>query len=154
MTGTENDITSAIKKLHTISLNPLIEGLNSSEYFLLKILIKLLENSGENGVCVSDITKKMKISAPSVTKILNSLENKELIVRQTDSQRRRNTLVFITEKGILIKKQNDSNISKIMTNVYKRVGRENIIQFLHLSEIIHTAIDEEIKEFSETHSKL
>ncbi len=154
MTGTENDITSAIKKLHSISLNPLISGLNSSEYFLLKVLMKMRENAEVQGVHVSDIAKRMRISAPSVTKILNSLENKELIIRETDRKSRRNTLVCITDKGILIKRQNDSNLAQIMANVYNRVGRENIVQFLQLSELIHNAIDEEIKDFTENHTEL
>lgn len=147
MIGTENDITDAIKKLHSISLNPLITGLNSSEYFLLKILIRLLESSSNNSVHVSDITKKLNISAPSVTKILNGLEKRELITREIDKQNRRNTLVCITEKGTLLKKQNDLNIARLMTNVYNNVGRENIIQFLHLSDLIHRAIDDEIEKF-------
>lgn len=152
MTGTENDITSAIKKLHSISFNPFIDGLNSSEYFLLKILIKLLDNASDCGVHVSDIAQKMRISAPSVTKILNSLESKGLITRETDKKSRRNTFVCITEKGILIKKQNDSNLSTIMKNVYERVGRENIVHFLQLAELIYDAFDEEIKEFTENHT--
>lgn len=148
MTGSENDITSAIKKLHSISFNPIITGLNSSEYFLLKVLLKSCEVSDNNCVKVSDLAKKMRVSAPSVTKILNSLEKKELILRQSDKENRRNTLVFITDKGIEIKKKNDANLSLVMKDVYDRVGRENIIQFLHLAELIQDAFDDEIKAFS------
>lgn len=148
MTGTENDITGIIKKLHSISFNPLIDGINSSEYISLKILIKLLDNSDKNSVHVSDITKKLKTSAPSVTKLLNGLEKKGLVTREIDKENRRNTLVCITEKGIKLKQHNDLILAKFISNVYDRVGRENIVQFLHLSELIHTAFEEEIKEFN------
>ena len=153
MTGSENDITSAIKKLHSISFNPIITGLNSSEYFLLKVLLKSCEVSDNNCVKVSDLAKKMRVSAPSVTKILNSLEKKELILRQSDKENRRNTLVFITDKGIEIKKKNDAILSLVMKDVYDRVGRENIIQFLHLAELIQDAFDDEIKAFSSMRKK-
>lgn len=145
MTGTTNDITDAIKKLHSLSLNPLIDGINSNEYLSLKILISLHDKSADHTVHVSDITKELRISAPSVTKILNGLELKGLITRETDKTNRRNTIVFVTEKGVFVKKQNDLVISEFIADVYSKVGRENIIQFLHLSEIIRNAIDEEIE---------
>lgn len=143
----EKDITEAIKKLHSVSLNPLIKDVNSSEYFVLKKIIGLKNNSKDGKVYVSSISKILKISTPSVTKLLNSLEKKELIIREIDSENRRNTLVEITEKGNFVKKQNDSHIADLMTKVYQRVGRENIIQFLHLSDLIFDALDDEIKKF-------
>lgn len=153
MLSAENDVTSAIKNLHSISFNPIISGLNSSEYFLLKVLMKARETSKENGVRVSDIAKYMHISAPSVTKILNNLEKKEFIIREIDKVSRRNTLVSVTEKGIKIKQSNDSHLAEIMKNVYDRVGRENMVQFLHLAELIQNAFDEEMKDFANNHKK-
>lgn len=145
MTEAVNDITDAIKKLHSLSLNPVIEGINSNEYLSLKVLIALHNKSVDHTVHVSDITKELKISAPSVTKILNGLEKKGLIFREIDKSNRRNTVVFVTEKGVFLKEQNDLVISEFIADVYSKVGRENIIHFLHLSEIIRNAIDEEIE---------
>ena len=148
MTGAENDITIAVKKLHSITFNPLIEGMNSSEYTSLKTILKLREDSKFKEVHVSDISKKLGISAPSVTKLLNCLENKGFIKREIDKENRRNTLVYVTKKGLEITQHNDDVLAKFISNVYDRVGRENIVQFLQLSQLIHNAFDEEIEKFS------
>ena len=106
----------------------------------------MCEESNAQGVYVSDIAKKLKISTPTVTKTLNNLELKNCVVRAPDSKSKRNTLVQITEKGILMKKENDLILSNTLNGVYEKVGRENIVQFLHLAELIYNAFDEEIKE--------
>ena len=142
----EVDVLSKIKKLHSMSFNPIHKGINSSEYTMLKVLFGIIEKDDENYVRVSDLTKRLKITAPSITKTLNALEKKNLITREVEKENRRNTLVFITEKGIEIKKENDKIIHDFILKVYDRVGRENIIQFLHLSELILNAFDDEIKE--------
>ena len=144
MTATELDLTETIKLLHSISINPVIKGLNSNEYLSLKILISMTKAKQKNSIHVSDITKKMNIAAPSVTKLLNGLELKGYITRKNDSINRRNIDVFITEKGIDVKNQADVVLSNFIANVYKRVGRENIEQFLKLSKLISTAISDEI----------
>ncbi len=144
MTATELDLTETIKLLHSISINPVIKGLNSNEYLSLKILISMTKSKQKNSIHVSDITKKMNIAAPSVTKLLNGLELKGYITRKNDSINRRNIDVFITEKGIDVKNQADVVLSNFIANVYKRVGRENIEQFLKLSKLISTAISDEI----------
>ncbi len=142
----EIDILSKVKKLHSMSFNPIHKGINSSEYTMLKVLSKIIEKEENTYVRVSNLTKRLKITAPSITKTLNALEKKGLITREVEKENRRNTLVFITEKGVEVKQENDKIIHDFILKVYDRVGRENIIQFLHLSELILNAFDDEIKE--------
>ena len=146
--NTEYGIIAMIKKLHSITFNPLIDEVNSSEYGILKIVYKMNNEQNDSFVKVSDISKRLGVSTPSVTKVLNSLEKKELIIRKIDKENRRNTLVHLTDKGICVKKQNDKTLAKFIENVYERVGRENIVQFLQLSELIYLAFDEEVKNIS------
>ena len=138
------DIVSMIKRLHSITFNPLIDEVNSSEYGILKLVCKI--NSEQNNPCVivSDISKRLNVSAPSVTKVLNSLEKKGLVERKIDNENRRNTIVYLTKKGKEIKEQNDKILAKFIENVYEHVGRENIVQFMQLSEIILDAFDKEV----------
>lgn len=140
------DISSAIKQLHAISFNPLIEGINSNEYHLLEYLY----NNETKQIVVSDITNKLKIAAPSVTKLLNGLDKKGYTVREIDPSNRRNTFVYITDEGKNIVQHNKAIISKVISDVYDNVGRENIVQFLHLAKLIHEAFEEEIKLFKNT----
>lgn len=147
MISTELDLTEAIKKLRSVSINPIIKDINSSEYYSLKILYSLLKEPSDKKVCVSDIRNRLNISAPSVTKILNGLEIKGLIERKNDEENHRNIDVYITEEGIKVKEKADYALDDFIANVYNTVGRENIVQFLHLSKIILTAIENEIKNY-------
>lgn len=143
----EVDILSKVKKINSLSFNLIHSGINPSEYAMLKTIIKLTKDSQEAYVRVSDLTKTLNITAPSITKTLNALEKKGLISREVEKQNRRNTLVFITEKGAKLKSENDKIVSDFLLKVYDRVGRENIMQFLQLSELIIDAIDDEIKKY-------
>lgn len=147
MISTELDLTEAIKKLRSVSINPIIKDINSSEYYSLKILYSLLNEPSDKKVCVSDIRNRLNISAPSVTKILNGLEIKGLIERKNDEENHRNIDVYITEEGIKVKEKADYALDDFIANVYNTVGRENIVQFLHLSKIILTAIENEIENY-------
>ena len=142
--NSDNGIISMIKRLNSITLNPLIDEINSSEYVILNIVFKLNNEKSNSLVKVSEISKKLNVSTPSVTKVLNSLEKKGFVIREIDKENRRNTFVYLTEKGVEIKEQNDKILAKFIENVYERVGRENIVQFLELSRIILDAFDEEV----------
>ena len=142
--NSDNGIISMIKRLNSITLNPLIDEINSSEYGILNIVFKMNNEKSNSLVKVSEISKKLNVSTPSVTKVLNSLEKKGFVIREIDKENRRNTFVYLTEKGVEIKEQNDKILAKFIENVYERVGRENIVQFLELSRIILDAFDEEV----------
>ena len=142
--NSDNGIISMIKRLNSITLNPLIDEINSSEYVILNIVFKMNNEKSNSLVKVSEISKKLNVSTPSVTKVLNSLEKKGFVIREIDKENRRNTFVYLTEKGVEIKEQNDKILAKFIENVYERVGRENIVQFLELSRIILDAFDEEV----------
>ncbi len=144
--NSDNGIISMIKRLNSITLNPLIDEINSSEYGILNIVFKMNNEKSNSLVKVSEISKKLNVSTPSVTKVLNSLEKKGFVIREIDKENRRNTFVYLTEKGVEIKEQNDKILAKFIENVYERVGRENIVQFLELSRIILDAFDEEVSD--------
>ena len=146
MVHEEIDVFSKVRNINAFSFNLIHSGINSSEYAMLKVIFKFTQESQEAYVRVSDLTKALNITAPSVTKTLSALENKGLITREVEKKNRRNTLVFITEKGVEVKSENDKIVSDFLLKVYDRVGRENIIQFLQLSELIIDAFDDEIKK--------
>lgn len=148
MISTEFDLTEAIKKLRSVSINPIIEDINSSEYYSLKTLYSLSNEPSDKKVCVSDIRNRLNISAPSVTKILNGLEIKGLIKRENDEENHRNIDVYITDEGIKVKEKADFALDGFIANIYESVGRENIIQFLHLSKLILTAIENEVENYN------
>lgn len=60
------------------------------------ILVSLWKEDGQSQI---DLCKKTDKSKPSVTRILDTMEKKELITRVADKKDRRKFRIFLTEKG-------------------------------------------------------
>ena len=61
-----------------------------------RLILKIAENEGySQGGLADDVLN----DRPNITRILDVLERKDLIRRKNDPSDRRNTLIFLTEKG-------------------------------------------------------
>jgi DNA-binding MarR family transcriptional regulator len=138
------DMLNTLQKLQHIRFNELIRDLNQSEYIFLKILHKLIKKSGTNSVYVATIAKELEISTPAVSKMLKNLEKKQYVTREVDPLDRRNTHVFLTQKGTAAKKEADKFFEKFFNKIYQKINKEDIIQFLHLAKKISNVLIDEI----------
>ncbi len=109
--------------------------LSKSEFYMLEGI------ASADGIYVSEIAKKLRISPPAVSKMLKSLEEKKYIERKTDPRDRRNTAVRITPEGDRIRKGVHAKMEALMRNVIGRMGEEDtekLIQLLvNFTELIH-----------------
>jgi DNA-binding MarR family transcriptional regulator len=106
------------QKLHWNKRN--IDNLKPSETFLLFSIHKLLELNSQ-GIKISDISKHLGIAPPSVTQLVNSLEEKMFLVRSQDSSDRRSVRVKLGVEG-------ENLIKKINTNFYNSF--KGLVEFL------------------------
>ena len=74
-----------------IKLAPL--GLTNAQFFILRCL------SDEIGQTQKELADKLEIKSPSLTVMLNPLEEKGLIRREISSEDARAKLIFLTEQG-------------------------------------------------------
>ena len=63
------------------------------------VLMVIKHQGGEEGISQVDISKKLIVSAPNMTRLLDKLEKEKLIERFTQEGDRRVKLIKITEKG-------------------------------------------------------
>lgn len=94
-----------IKQLHMLhmeTLNQLLKqyGLTSSQGFVLIYLIRSMKNQIE--VNQKDIEKEFDISNPTVTGILNRLQNKGLIERVVCSSDARRNQIVVTQEALAL----------------------------------------------------
>jgi MarR family transcriptional regulator, transcriptional regulator for hemolysin len=94
------------------------------------VLKRLAENDGINQ---KELAIKAEKDQPTVTRILDILERKELISKQKNEEDRRSFILFITDKGLAVKdeltpfiedlweKKILSGISEEDLNVYRKV---------------------------------
>ena len=93
-------------------------GLRKSEFVMLEIIER--ENGNrEQGVLASDIAKRLRITAPAVSKMLRSMEEKGYVERRVDEKDRRNTRVSITPDG----KEAEQQVRRQMQGIYHRSYR-------------------------------
>lgn len=96
-------------------------GLRKSEFVMLEIIER--ENGNrEQGVLASDIAKRLRITAPAVSKMLRSMEEKGYVERRVDEKDRRNTRVSITPDGKEAEQQVRRQMQEFITGVIERLG--------------------------------
>jgi len=87
------------------------------------LLNRLIE---EDGISQKDLAKRVEKDQTNVTRILNQLERKGLVERETNTQDKRSFLTFVTEKG---KKLNETLIpieNQVVTSVLEGLPESQI----------------------------
>lgn len=74
------------------------------------VLKRLSENDGINQ---KELAVKAEKDQPTVTRILDILERKELIIKKKNKEDRRSFILFITDKGIAVKEELSPIIEEI-----------------------------------------
>jgi DNA-binding MarR family transcriptional regulator len=91
----------------------------------------------EDGINQQELAKRSKKEKSTITRQVDALEKKGLIIRRSLDQDKRNKQIFLTQQGNLIKedalntareitKKAESNINKVELEVFKKVLHEII----------------------------
>ena len=134
--------------------------LSTAEFYALFAILRLQEAQDSAGpeIRVSSLIETLNLSPQAVSKTLRLLEQKGYCKRITDPNNRRNTLVLITEQGTTLVNRTKSEIARFVEEVTKRMGDENMAEFIRLSNQC-SAIMQEVEqafyqEFSEKKEEL
>ena len=95
-------------------------------------IIERENGNREQGVLASDIAKRLGITAPAVSKMLRSMEEKGYVERRVDEKDRRNTRVSITPDGKEAEQQVRRQMQEFITGVIERLGEERTKELIHL----------------------
>lgn len=110
-------------------------------------------SQGENGVLVylaflqdgttpSDLSDKLNVSLPRIASILNSLESKELIVKNIDSEDKRKSIVAITKKGKEVVSDKKNEAIDNLTKIFKKLDENEREEYICLTQKIVNVINE------------
>lgn len=106
-------------------------GLTHSETVLLFCIKKSLKVQ-EDGIKLSELSKKLRVASPTVTQQINSMEKDGFVKRTMDLTDRRVVRVSLTEKGEeTIKKANDK-FWKFLMGLVEYLGNEKGNEFAEL----------------------
>ena len=106
-----------------------LSGVTAGEFM---VLLHIQRMQGENGVRVSELSHHLRMSRPAISQILRSLEQKQLIVRETSKQDRRAVLVRMTEEGCARYRELTGRLTVRMDHVLEHFGSEKTEQLISL----------------------
>ena len=81
---------------------------------------------------VSEISKQMHVTSPTITQLLNSLEPNGLVERQIDPEDRRSVGIRLTEKGELVTEQAWEGFLTALQGLIDYLGEEDSEQLSNL----------------------
>ena len=109
------------------SLEKIVNDFTKGEIGVLRYL------SNNKEVNSKDLSEFLEVSTARVASILNSLENKKLIIRESDLDDKRKTLVNITDDGVKLTQEMKDEISKRIEYIIKEIGVEEFKKYLDMT---------------------
>ncbi|OUX45971.1 MAG: MarR family transcriptional regulator [Candidatus Pelagibacter sp. TMED275] len=94
-----------------------------------------------NGITISDLLKKLKITKQSLNRVLKDLDKSEYIIFKKDQQDTRVKHIFLTEEGNIVY-QKIFEIQK--KRIYKVLLNSSSEEVTHFNKIIKELINEKI----------
>ena len=87
-----------------------------------------------------DIEKEIGVSSARIAKIINSLEAKNLIERETNKNDRWRTIVTLTEKGRKFESLKKDRMDFAIITMFELIGEEDSKNFVRIVEKIETSM--------------
>ena len=108
-----------------------IEGCKPSE---IRVLFCIRKNNDVPGteIKVSEISKRLHVTSPTITQLLNGLEANGLIERHVDAVDRRVVGITLTEKGEQVAQRAEQAFSGAMHELVEYLGEEQSKQLIEL----------------------
>lgn len=142
---TANKLYTALRQLHKTQWKQSIEGNKPSEMTLMLCIAKRTEQ-GKEGLKVSEISRFLSLTPPTVTQHINSLEGKGMVERTSDPTDRRVVRVRLTDKGMALTERAKAYMDSVFAELIQYLGEEESEQ---LAELIL-----KVKQFIQEHPPL
>jgi DNA-binding MarR family transcriptional regulator len=131
-TETEQKLLNALMQFKKLGMHQSsIAGCKPSEIRVL-CCVKEGTNPDLPEMKVSEISKQLHVTSPTITQLLKSLEAHGLIERHIDAIDRRAVGVKLTSKGEMVAQQAKDRFSTIMHGLIEYLGEEQSNQFAEL----------------------
>lgn len=102
--------------------------------------LRILRGAGREGLACREIGARMIHRVPDVTRLLDRLENRGLVVRERETDDRRVVRVRITEEGRQLLAPIDEPLATIHQSQLGGMGERKLMQLIRLLEEARTAL--------------
>ncbi|ETT54299.1 MULTISPECIES: MarR family transcriptional regulator [unclassified Paenibacillus] len=98
----------------------------------LLICIARASHTSDLGLKVSEISRFLGLTPPTVTQLINSLEAKQMVERQADPSDRRVVRIKLTEQGKIITRRARDHMDATLHRMVEYLGEEESDQLAEL----------------------
>lgn len=124
------------------------------EMILFHCIINEREQS-KDGLMVSELSRMLGIKPPSVTQMINSLEDKGLVERNIDPADRRAVRVRLTQKGLDFSRETMQRFVERIEGLVRFLGEEDAWEFIRLlGKSYDYFISDEYRAAAECHKNI
>lgn len=95
-------------------------------------VLRILRGAGEGGRTCNEIAERMINRVPDVTRLLDRLEARGLLVRQREDGDRRVVRVWITKAGLALIAPLDKPLAELNAESFAALGPRRVEQFIAL----------------------
>lgn len=110
----------------------------TSEFGFTQAIGYVLVNVKKGGIPVTKIAPNMGIEATSLSRLLNTMEEKGLIYREKDTLDRRVVNLFLTEKGLELQKISKKTVIDYNNYIFSHFTKEELETFFRVIDKINT----------------
>lgn len=107
-------------------------GISETQYNMLRIL----RGAGSEGLTCSEAGSRMLTRDPDVTRLLDRLEARGLVVRNRSSKDRRIILTRITDEGLCLLAELDPVVARSTARSLAHLGKHRLQQLIRLLESV------------------
>ena len=135
----------AMSRFRKMDYSVLHPGDGNGEFAALELISCHSRQQGTlYGVYVSELLKVMDVSAPALSRLLRSMEQKGLCVRELAPDDRRSTCVHLTPAGQLARDRGHTLMLGFASRVVKGMGEEEFRQMIALWNRFGDVMESEI----------
>ncbi|WP_291722938.1 MarR family winged helix-turn-helix transcriptional regulator [Bernardetia sp.] len=106
----------------------------------------LLNIDQENGSPATKIAPLMGMEARSLTRILKSMEEEGLIVRQSDTEDRRKVMICLTKEGKLRREAARQSVKTFNKQIFDKLSPEKMEHFFEVIEHINRTAERNLSQ--------
>ena len=143
-----DDIVEYMLHPKRLPISVLFSEISCGEFMLIAAFLRYEEDHAGKHITVNELAGLLDVSIPAVSRMLKNLETRGLIVRETDKDCRRNTLVVITDLGLSLFSENEGKIRCLASRILEQFTEEEIDLMLNLSKRAEQTLEKEIEFIS------
>lgn len=102
----------------------------------------ILLNIEKEGTPSTSLGPKMGMESTSLSRTLKKMEEEGIIVRKNDESDKRKALVFLTEKGVAMRKEARAVVLDFNKKLYESIPAEEVKNFFNTMVKVDTVVSE------------